>query len=246
MKEHVTEGCNRQVRMRLQQQATVPWLSVDAPAAPVVDMAAPGGVNGPEPIERCRAEAGQQLPPLQQRHMVRIRRRERIQPAGRLQDSGPDSPPQGGAADPQTCQGRPPGCSPQMARALKTSMGQWFPGQRQHRHPQRAPCGQLSVDRSVTPGSVLIPATPQNRGIPRLSGPLTAKRLLRVTRRSRTAASGRTEVSPCRAGPAPAPCRRRPSAAPGCPSPAGTGGRPRGRGSRRRRLRGRRRRPRGR
>ena len=74
------------------------------------------------------------------------------------------------------------------------------------------------------------------------------ERLLPVTRghRGSSLSAGGDRLSPCRGGPGPVRCHRRPAGPPGCPSPAGTGGRPRGPGSRRPRSRVRRRQRRGR
>ena len=89
----------------------------------------------------------------------------------------------------------------------------------------------------VTRGRFLPGNRLRGRGFPRIRSSRIRKRLPHVTARSGVAAFG--AASPSRAGPEPVRCLRRPAAAPGCPSPAGTGGRPRGPGFRRRRPRGR-------
>ena len=105
------QGRNRPVRMRRKQQSTVSRSSGCAVSTPVVDVPGPGLLQGPKPIEGRGAHACKQLPVLQQRDIVGLRRRKCVQSAARLHDAGSHRPPQCGVVNAQAGEGRPPGRS---------------------------------------------------------------------------------------------------------------------------------------
>jgi hypothetical protein len=111
MDEDVAQGRNRPVRIRRKQQPAVPRFPGCGGTAPVVDMWGPGPFQSPQPVGGRGAHTREQLPALQQRDIVRLRRRKRVQSATRLHDAGSHRPPQRGVVNAKAGQGRPPGGS---------------------------------------------------------------------------------------------------------------------------------------
>ncbi len=154
--EHVTERSNRAVGVRLEEQSVVPGLPLEGCTASVMHMERTGGVHMPEPVEGRRAAAREELPVPQQRHLVRSRRRERVETPDRLQDAGPHRPPQCRVVDSQAGHRRPPGRSPADRQGPEDIHGAIVSPATRCRESVDPLCGHLHVTRR----SVLRPPAP--------------------------------------------------------------------------------------